>query len=178
MMPMHAIVLLPRYNRDRQPVFFGRQRARRVGSYRAGRIVSAVEIENYFVIDDWVAVQKSATRISIRFAAQISHHKAEALCRIATQCRKREVLPIEFEMHFSSNRRWRNISEHIRNIDRLLSIRWNKRPGNPIIHVERKENRTGIIACPFTIQVLHSHSESLATLDEMHSQAAHLNHGR
>ena len=53
---------------ERKMIFFRRQRARGIRCERARRVVSTIEIEDYFAIYYRIAVQKSATRISLSFA--------------------------------------------------------------------------------------------------------------
>src|SRR3954467_9078097 len=177
MMPMRPVILLTCQHRHRQAVLLRRQRTRRIRCYRAWRIVSTVEIENHLAIYHRIAVQKSSTGISISLAAQIPDHETESLRGIAAQGRKREVLPIELETDFTSNRCRCDIAEDVGYIDRLLTMGRNESPSNPVSHIKREENWSGIIARSFTIQIFHPDPEPLATLNEVHAQAAHFYHG-
>src|SRR6476620_9618696 len=81
-------------------------------------------------------------------------------------------------MNFTDDRRRRHISQHVGNIHRLLTIRWNKGSGDRIIQVNREKYRAGIIAGGGAIKVFHANTHTVPAFNYFQAQAAELDHRR
>src|SRR5689334_21171011 len=92
--PMSAVVLLSRRNRDRHPIFLWSQRAGGVRRNRAGRIVCAVEVEHHLAVDNWIRVEESSAGIGCRLAGGIGDHKTEAFFFAAFKRGQAQILSI------------------------------------------------------------------------------------
>src|SRR5205814_9938430 len=81
-------------------------------------------------------------------------------------------------MNFADDRRRRHISQHVGNIHRLLTIRWNKRSGNRIIQVDREKYRASIIARGGALKVFYANAHTVPAFNYFQAQAAELDHRR
>ena len=74
-MTAFVIVLFTDGKCQRQPIFFWRQRACGVRRDRAGRIVSAVEVERDSAVCCRLSVEKASTRIGVGLAGEITENE-------------------------------------------------------------------------------------------------------
>src|ERR1700741_5031331 len=100
-----VVVLLSRRYRHRQPVFFRRQGAGGIRSYRAGRIVRAVEVQYDGSVHYRLGFQKPPARVGLGLAGRVIEDKKQSLGRIAAQITKPQFLAIDREYYRSRHRR-------------------------------------------------------------------------
>src|SRR6266568_662581 len=135
MMSVLAIVLLACGNRYCQSVFFRGQWTGCIRSHRAGRTVSAIEVQDYLSIHHRVRVKEPATRIRLRLAGEIADHETQPLLGVAFMRGKRKLVTIEFEVNLADNRSGSDVAQHVGDVHGSLSIGRNERSTHAIILV-------------------------------------------
>src|SRR5262249_42794909 len=169
---MRAIVLLPSYDRDWKAVFFRCEWACRISSYRAGRAVSAVEVEDDAAIRRRCGLQESSTRIGFSFAGQVV--KDEKQLAVVSDGSQTKLLALPRKNSRPFDWGWNNVTQHIRYFDRALSVRWSPLGRNYVFTAPGIEQRLRIVASGFTVNVFQPNTNALSTNDRLEAKAAHL----
>lgn len=74
-----AVIFLTGSDANREPIFFGRQRAGGEGGKGAGRIFSLVEIEHDFAVLGRCGGQKAASPIGFLASSQVSYYEKSSI---------------------------------------------------------------------------------------------------
>src|SRR5437868_9603736 len=93
-MPRRPVVLLPGFDRNRQAIVFRRKRAGGIGCHRAGRAVSAVEVEYDAVTGGRGSLQKATTGIGLMLAGQVINMKNSSFGSSSIIAVKRSSCPL------------------------------------------------------------------------------------
>ena len=96
-MTAFVIVLFAHRNCQCQPIFLGRQGASCIRRDRAGRIVSAVEVERDRAVCCRLSVEKASTRIGVGLAREITENEKQTRLGILAQICQPNLLTIELE---------------------------------------------------------------------------------
>src|SRR6185437_3516487 len=94
---MLPVVFLSRRYRDGQPILRRRQRAGRVRSHRARRIVSVIKINHNGPMRHRISLKKATAGISVRLFGEIVEDKKQPLGSISTNVSKPVLMAIDLK---------------------------------------------------------------------------------